>query len=51
MSLARQTLYGLFAFFVVLPAVFGPQDRGVVRGLLRARPVALLGVVSYGIYL
>lgn len=51
LSLARQTLYGLFAFFVVLPAVFGPQDRSLVRGLLRARPVALLGVVSFGIYL
>ncbi len=32
-------------------AVFGPQDRSLVRGLLRARPVALLGVVSFGIYL
>lgn len=51
LSLERQTLYGLFAFFLVLPAVFGPQERGLVRGLLRARPVALLGVVSYGVYL
>ena len=50
-SLARQTLYGLFAFFVVLPAVFGPQDHGWGRRLLQWRPVALFGVVSYGIYL
>jgi peptidoglycan/LPS O-acetylase OafA/YrhL len=50
-SLARQTLYGLFAFFVIAPAVFGPQERGVVRGLLRARPLASIGVVSYGVYL
>ncbi|HET6963847.1 MAG TPA: acyltransferase [Acidimicrobiales bacterium] len=50
-SLARQLLYGLFAFFLVLPAVFGPQDRGVVRILLRWRPLALAGVISYGIYL
>jgi peptidoglycan/LPS O-acetylase OafA/YrhL len=50
-SLARQTLYGLFAFFVVLPAVFGPQDRGLVRQSLRLRPIALIGVVSYGVYL
>jgi peptidoglycan/LPS O-acetylase OafA/YrhL len=51
LSLERQTLYGLFAFFMVLPAVFGPQDQGLGRRLLRARPVALIGVVSYGIYL
>jgi peptidoglycan/LPS O-acetylase OafA/YrhL len=50
-SLARQTLYGLFAFFLILPAVFGPQERGLIRGLLQARPVALIGVVSYGVYL
>jgi peptidoglycan/LPS O-acetylase OafA/YrhL len=50
-SLVRQTLYGLFALFLVAPAVFGPQDRGLVRGLLRARPLALIGVVSYGVYL
>ena len=50
-SLLRQTLYGLFAFCMVLPAVFGPQDRGLVRRLLRFRPLALIGVVSYGIYL
>lgn len=50
-GLERQTLYGVFAFFVVLPAVFGPQHRGVIRRLLSWRPVALIGVVSYGIYL
>ncbi len=48
---ARQFLYGLTALFVLLPAVFGPQDRGVVRRFLRLAPVAALGVVSYGIYL
>jgi len=50
-NLARQALYGLFAFFLLLPAVFGPQDRGLIRGLLRCWPVASLGVISYGIYL
>lgn len=50
-SLARQSLYGVFAFFVVMPAVFGPQDRSLVRRLLRFRPVALVGLVSYGVYL
>ena len=51
LSLARQTLYGLFGFFLVVPAVFGPQDRGSIRSALRWRPVALTGAVSYGIYL
>lgn len=50
-SLARQMLYGIFAFCLVLPAVFGPQDRGAVRRFLRWRPVALVGVASYGVYL
>jgi peptidoglycan/LPS O-acetylase OafA/YrhL/glycosyltransferase involved in cell wall biosynthesis len=51
LSLARQTLYGLFAFFLVLPAVFGQQDRGLVRRSLQLRPIVLIGVVSYGVYL
>jgi peptidoglycan/LPS O-acetylase OafA/YrhL len=51
LSLARQTWYGLFAFFVVAPAVFGPQERGVIRGLLQTRVLVLVGVVSYGVYL
>jgi peptidoglycan/LPS O-acetylase OafA/YrhL len=50
-SLARQALYGLFGFFMVAPAVFGPQDRGLIRRALALRPVLLIGVVSYGIYL
>jgi peptidoglycan/LPS O-acetylase OafA/YrhL len=48
---ARQWLYGLFAFLLILPAVFGPQDVGVVRKLLRSWPLTALGVVSYGVYL
>ena len=51
LSLARQALYGLFGFFTVLPAVFGPQDRGLIRGFLRFKPLAAVGVVSYGVYL
>lgn len=50
-NLVRQTLYEAFAFFLLLPAVFGPQDRGVIRALLRNRLVAAAGIVSYGIYL
>jgi peptidoglycan/LPS O-acetylase OafA/YrhL len=44
-------LYGLTAFFFLLPGIFGPQDKGLVRRLLRNRAVQAAGVVSYGIYL
>src|SRR5579884_851526 len=50
-NLERQTLYGLFAFFLLLPAVFGPQDRSLVRRFLQCWPVAAIGVISYGVYL
>lgn len=50
-NLVRQSLYATVAFFLLLPAVFGPQPRGVIRRLLSNRLVAGLGVVSYGIYL
>jgi peptidoglycan/LPS O-acetylase OafA/YrhL len=50
-NILRQTLYAGFAFFLLLPAVFGPQDRGLIRRFLRLRLVAATGVVSYGIYL
>jgi len=46
-----QTLYGVFAFLLLLPAVFGPQDASLIRRFLRCWPVASLGVISYGIYL
>ncbi len=48
---AKQTLYGLTAFFLLLPAVFGPQDRGLVRRFLQLAPIVYLGTISYGIYL
>jgi peptidoglycan/LPS O-acetylase OafA/YrhL len=50
-QILKQTLYGMFAFLLVAPAVFGPQNEGAIRRLLRLAPVAWLGVVSYGIYL
>jgi peptidoglycan/LPS O-acetylase OafA/YrhL len=51
LDIARQTLYGAFAFFLLLPAVFGPQRRGAIRRFLCSWPVASLGVISYGVYL
>jgi peptidoglycan/LPS O-acetylase OafA/YrhL len=50
-NLLRQSLYGAFAFLLVLPAVIGPSDPGAIRWLLRSRPMMALGVISYGIYL
>jgi peptidoglycan/LPS O-acetylase OafA/YrhL len=50
-DVARQALYGVVAFFLLLPGVFGPQDRGGVRRLLRNRIVQLVGLVSYGVFL
>ena len=51
LDMARQTLYGAFAFFLLLPAVFGPQGKGLIRRFLQCWPIASLGVISYGIYL
>jgi peptidoglycan/LPS O-acetylase OafA/YrhL len=50
-NLEKQALYGLFAFLLLLPAVFGPQDRSLIRRFLRTWPMASLGVISYGVYL
>jgi peptidoglycan/LPS O-acetylase OafA/YrhL len=50
-NIERQALYGAFAFFLLIPAVFGPQEKSIVRRLLRSWPMASLGVISYGIYL
>lgn len=49
--MVRHLLYGLTGLFLLLPAVLGPQDRGLVRALLRNRVARWLGLVSYGIYL
>jgi peptidoglycan/LPS O-acetylase OafA/YrhL len=50
-AMVRQLLYGLTAFFLLLPAVFGPQDRGLVRKFLCWAPMAYLGLISYGVYI
>lgn len=47
----RQATFGFVAVCLLLPAVFGDQDRGVIRSGLRARPVVWTGAVSYAIYL
>src|SRR3954471_5520935 len=50
-QMMRQLLYGVTGFLLLLPAVFGPQDRSLIRRLLQTRVVVLAGLVSYGIYL
>ncbi len=47
----RQLVVALVSAALIVPAVFGAQDRGVVRRALRWRPIAWVGVVSYGVYL
>lgn len=49
--MVRQFLYGLSALFLVVPAAFGPPHRGGVRAFLQWRPIAYIGLVSYGVYL
>jgi peptidoglycan/LPS O-acetylase OafA/YrhL len=50
-EMGRQVLYGLTALFLVVPAAFGPQDRGLVRAALRHPAVVWVGTVSYGVFL
>ena len=51
-SFTRQLLYGLTALFLVVPAVVGgASPRGLPRRFLLWRPVAFVGLVSYGVYL
>ena len=47
----RQLTLALLSLLLLVPAVFGDQDRDPVRGLLRWRPIAWVGAVSYGLYL
>jgi peptidoglycan/LPS O-acetylase OafA/YrhL len=49
--LSRHELYSVVALGLLLPAVFGDQERGLVRRLLASRVLLYLGLVSYGIYL
>jgi len=49
--LAWTIFYGLTAFFLLLPGVFGEQDRGLVRRFLQYPALVTVGIVSYGIYL
>ena len=47
----RHLFNALIVLCLLLPGVFGDQDRGGVRRFLRWRPIAYTGLVSYGVYL
>jgi peptidoglycan/LPS O-acetylase OafA/YrhL len=48
---ARHALFGVVAFGLLLPAVFGDVKRGLVRRFLANRALLHVGMVSYGLYL
>lgn len=43
--------FGVIAALLLLPAVFGDREGGAPRRLLAARPMATIGLVSYGVFL
>jgi peptidoglycan/LPS O-acetylase OafA/YrhL len=47
----QQSCNAMFALFIALPAVFGPDGKGAFRRFLTWAPVAYLGLMSYGVYL
>ncbi|HEY8523425.1 MAG TPA: acyltransferase [Acidimicrobiales bacterium] len=49
--MAREILYTIVSLGLLLPAVFGPQDKGPIRWALRWRPVAGAGLLTYGVFL
>ncbi len=48
--LEARALYALVALLLLAPAVFD-SGQGQIRRFLRWRPVAFMGLVSYGVYL
>jgi peptidoglycan/LPS O-acetylase OafA/YrhL len=47
----RQAIVGAVAALILLPAVFGPQGKGLMRKGLLLKPVVWVGTLSYGLYL
>jgi peptidoglycan/LPS O-acetylase OafA/YrhL len=47
----RQFVLGLFTVLLLVPAVFGHGEGGLVRRLWSWRPLVWVGTVSYGLYL
>lgn len=47
----RQLVLALLSALLLVPAVFGDQERGVLRRVWSWRPLVWVGTVSYGLYL
>lgn len=47
----RHLLYTVVGLGLLLPAIFGDPERGLIRRLLANRVLVYLGLISYGIYL
>jgi peptidoglycan/LPS O-acetylase OafA/YrhL len=47
----RDLMFLVAATSLLAPGVFGAREGGAIRRFLRLRPVQLVGLVSYGIYL
>ncbi len=47
----RQFTFTAFALLLLVPAVFGDQQHGLLRTVWAWQPVAWVGTVSYGLYL
>jgi peptidoglycan/LPS O-acetylase OafA/YrhL len=50
-QISAHVAFGVIAFLLMLPAVFGDGDGGAPRRLLANPVVAWLGLISYGIFL
>jgi peptidoglycan/LPS O-acetylase OafA/YrhL len=50
-DVTKHVLYAVTAVLFLLPGFFGDQRTGVVRHLLRTRPMQFLGEISYGVFL
>jgi peptidoglycan/LPS O-acetylase OafA/YrhL len=50
-NVSLNVLETMLGAFIVVPAVLGPQDHGVIRRFLSSKVLTFLGLVSYGLYL
>jgi peptidoglycan/LPS O-acetylase OafA/YrhL len=50
-ALAKSALYGVSAFFVLLPLILEPRGTGPVRDALQSRVARWFGNNSYGVFL
>jgi peptidoglycan/LPS O-acetylase OafA/YrhL len=49
-AVAKHVLYGASAFWLLLPAVFAPEDGTLLTRIAASKPLHLLGTVSYSVF-